>query len=152
MSSVSWEETKRKARERRIAAGLSVRTAEEKQAAMDRLAAEVRAYQLAEVRRDQALTQRDVALVMGVSAPRVSAIEHGEVDRIALQLDRLHVDVQHGESCHRVRYQGCKRLSCCPPFGGQHDLRIEQDGAHESSTRPGLGPFGRSDGVYVSSC
>ncbi|MEV5488019.1 transcriptional regulator [Streptomyces bobili] len=81
MSSVGWEETKRKARERRVAAGLPVRTAEEKQAAMDRLAAEVRAYQLAEARGDQALTQCDVALAMRASPPRVSAIEHGEVDR-----------------------------------------------------------------------
>ncbi|MEU1787762.1 hypothetical protein ABZ553_18130 [Streptomyces sparsogenes] len=37
MSTVSWEETKRKARERREAAGLPVRSAKEKQAAMDRL-------------------------------------------------------------------------------------------------------------------
>ncbi|WP_425385632.1 XRE family transcriptional regulator [Streptomyces marokkonensis] len=48
---------------------------------MDRLTAEVRAHKLAEVRREQALTQRQVAASMGVSAPRVSAIEHGELDR-----------------------------------------------------------------------
>ncbi|WP_329028645.1 XRE family transcriptional regulator [Streptomyces sp. NBC_01423] len=96
MSSVSWEETKRKARERRIAAGLPVRTAEEKQAAMDRLAAEVRAYQLAAVRRDQALTQRDVAGLMGVSAPRVSAIEHGEVDRTEVATLRSYVEALGG--------------------------------------------------------
>ena len=96
MSSVSWEETKRKARERRMAAGLPVRTAEEKQAALDRLAAEVRAYQLAEVRRDQALTQRDVAAVMGVSAPRVSSIEHGEVDRTEVATLRSYVEALGG--------------------------------------------------------
>ncbi|MCX5526267.1 helix-turn-helix domain-containing protein [Streptomyces bobili] len=92
----SWEETKRKARERRIAAGLPVPTAEEKQAATDRLAAEVRAYQLAEVRRDQALTQRDVAMAMGVSAPRVSAIEHGEVDRTEVATLRSYVEALGG--------------------------------------------------------
>lgn len=42
MSAVSWEETKRKPRERRAAAGLPVRSAQEKQAAMDRLTAEDR--------------------------------------------------------------------------------------------------------------
>ncbi|MFF4486871.1 hypothetical protein ACFY0F_10300 [Streptomyces sp. NPDC001544] len=47
MSTVSWEETKRKARERRAVAGLPVRSALEKQAVMDRLTAEVRAYKLA---------------------------------------------------------------------------------------------------------
>ncbi len=36
MSTVSWEETKRKARERRAASGLLVRSPQEKQAAMDR--------------------------------------------------------------------------------------------------------------------
>ncbi len=39
MSSVNWEEAKRQVRERRTAAGLPVRSAEEKRAAMDRLAA-----------------------------------------------------------------------------------------------------------------
>ncbi|MGW1033828.1 hypothetical protein ACWD4Z_16725 [Streptomyces antibioticus] len=47
MSTVSWEEAKRKARERRAAAGLPVRSAQEKEAAMDRLTAEVRAHKLA---------------------------------------------------------------------------------------------------------
>ncbi|MFQ3562350.1 hypothetical protein QZN11_36880 [Streptomyces gramineus] len=71
MSAVSWEETKRKAHERRAAAGLPVRSAQEKQAAMDRLTAEVRAHKLAEVRREQALTQHQVAASMGISAPWV---------------------------------------------------------------------------------
>lgn len=47
MSTVSWEKTKRKARERREYAGLPVRSAQEKQAAMNRMAAEVRAHKLA---------------------------------------------------------------------------------------------------------
>ncbi|MEU6227295.1 hypothetical protein [Streptomyces sp. NPDC047042] len=46
MSTVTWEETKRKARERREAAGLPVRSAQEKQAAMNRLTAEARAHTL----------------------------------------------------------------------------------------------------------
>lgn len=96
MTTVGWEETKRKVRERREAAGLPVRSAEQKQAAMDRLVAEVRAYKLAEIRREQALTQRDVAASMGVSAPRVSAIEHGEVDRAEVSTLRSYVEALGG--------------------------------------------------------
>ncbi|MEV7036104.1 XRE family transcriptional regulator [Streptomyces sp. NPDC093272] len=96
MSAVSWEETKRKARERRAAAGLPVRSAQEKQAAMDRLTAEVRAHKLAEVRREQALTQRQVAASMGVSAPRVSAIEHGDLDRAEVATLRAYVEALGG--------------------------------------------------------
>ncbi|OMI39000.1 XRE family transcriptional regulator [Streptomyces sparsogenes] len=96
MSTVSWEEAKRRARERREAAGLPTRSAEEKQAAMDRLTAEVRAHKLAEVRREQALTQRQVAASMGVSAPRVSAIEHGELDRAELATIRSYVEALGG--------------------------------------------------------
>ena len=96
MSTVSWEETKRRARERRTAHGLPVRSSEEKQEAMDRLAAEVRAYRLAEIRREQSLTQRDVATVMGVSAPRVSAIEHGEIDSTEVATLRSYVQALGG--------------------------------------------------------
>lgn len=63
---------------------------------MDRLPAEVRAHQLAEIRREQALTQRDVAETMGVSPPRVSAIEHGEVERVAVSTLRSYVEALGG--------------------------------------------------------
>ena len=96
MSTVGWEETKRRARMRREAAGLPVRSAQEKQEAMDRMAAEVRAHKLAEVRREQALTQRQVAASMGVSAPRVSAIEHGDLDRAELATLRAYVEALGG--------------------------------------------------------
>ncbi|MGS2589402.1 XRE family transcriptional regulator [Streptomyces hebeiensis] len=99
MSTVSWEETRRKARERRAAAGLPVRSAEEKRAAMDRLTAEVRAHKLAEVRREQALPQRQVAASMGVSAPRVSTIEHGALDRAEVATLRAYVEAL----CGRLR-------------------------------------------------
>ncbi|MFB7463216.1 XRE family transcriptional regulator [Streptomyces sp. NPDC056224] len=96
MSAVGWEEAKRRARERRAAAGLPVRSPEEKQAAMDRLMAEVRAYRLAEIRQEQALTQKDVAQTMGVSAPRVSAIENGEADRTEVATLRSYVEALGG--------------------------------------------------------
>lgn len=54
-------------------------------AAEDELRAEVRAYQLAEVRKARHLTQRQVACEMGVSTARVSQIEHGQVDRAAIR-------------------------------------------------------------------
>jgi DNA-binding XRE family transcriptional regulator len=96
MSTVGWEETKRAMRARREAAGLPVRSAEEKQADMERLRAEIRAYRLAEIRREQSLTQKDVAMSMGVSAPRVSAIEHGEADRTEVATLRAYVEALGG--------------------------------------------------------
>ncbi|MCT2589444.1 hypothetical protein LHJ74_05780 [Streptomyces sp. N2-109] len=45
MSTVRWEGVKRRAQERRVALGLPVRTAEEKQAAMGRLHAKLRREQ-----------------------------------------------------------------------------------------------------------
>ncbi|WP_210581615.1 XRE family transcriptional regulator [Streptomyces sp. GESEQ-4] len=97
MSTVSWEEVKRRVEEQRRAAGLPVRTAEEKRADMDRLYAEIRAYKLAELRRDQDLTQREIADSMGVSTPRISAIEHGEIDRTEVATLRSYVRALGGE-------------------------------------------------------
>jgi predicted XRE-type DNA-binding protein len=51
----------------------------------DQLRAEVRAYQLAEIRRARHLTQRQVADEMGVTTARVSQIEHGQVERAAIR-------------------------------------------------------------------
>lgn len=96
MSTVGWEGTRRKVRERREAAGLPVRSPEEKKAAMDRLTAEIHAYRLAEIRREQSLTQKDVAKTMGVSAPRVSAIEHGEAGRTEVATLRSYVEALGG--------------------------------------------------------
>lgn len=53
----------------------------------DRLLAQVRAHRLAEIRKRQGLTQRDVAAAMGVSAGRVSQIEAGDISGIDV-LDR----------------------------------------------------------------
>ncbi|MET8383759.1 XRE family transcriptional regulator [Streptosporangium canum] len=96
MSAANWDEVKQRARTRRQASGLPVRSETEKSTAMERLAAEVRAHKLAEIRREQGLTQRDIASTMGVSGPRVSAIEHGEVDRVEVATLRSYVEALGG--------------------------------------------------------
>ena len=53
----------------------------------ERLLGQVRAHRLAEIRKRQGLTQRDVAAAMGVSAGRVSQIEAGDISGIDV-LDR----------------------------------------------------------------
>ena len=57
------------------------------EAGRDRLLAQVRAHRLAEIRKRQGLTQRDVAAAMGVSVGRVSQIEAGDISGIDV-LDR----------------------------------------------------------------
>ncbi|MEU9074715.1 XRE family transcriptional regulator [Kitasatospora sp. NPDC048538] len=44
--------------------------------------AQIRGYELAELRRGNGLTQKEVAGLMGVSQARVSQIEHGQVDSL----------------------------------------------------------------------
>jgi len=51
------------------------------------LLARVRGHNLAEVRRRQHLTQREVAQTMGVSVGRISQIEHGDLSGLDV-LDR----------------------------------------------------------------
>lgn len=59
--------------------------------------AEVRAYQLAEMRRKQGLTQKDVAAAMQVSQSRVSRIEHGNLDRSEVATLRAYVEALGGK-------------------------------------------------------
>jgi DNA-binding XRE family transcriptional regulator len=54
----------------------------EVEAGARRLLAEARGHQLAEVRKQHGLTQKDIAGAMGVSIARVSQIEHGDVTSI----------------------------------------------------------------------
>ncbi|MET9179501.1 XRE family transcriptional regulator [Kitasatospora aureofaciens] len=44
--------------------------------------AQIRGYELAELRRKAGLTQKHVAELLGVSQARVSQIEHGQVDSL----------------------------------------------------------------------
>jgi len=53
-------------------------------------------YQLSELRKQQGLTQQQVAVGMGVSQRRVSAIERGEVDHSELATLRAYVQALGG--------------------------------------------------------
>ncbi|WP_326551535.1 XRE family transcriptional regulator [Micromonospora sp. NBC_01813] len=96
MSTVSWEEAKRRAAEVRRAAGHPVRTDAERAAGQRRLDDEIHAYRLAEVRRNRALTQREVAEAMGVTGPRVSDVERGNLDVVSVSVLRAYVEALGG--------------------------------------------------------
>jgi DNA-binding XRE family transcriptional regulator len=57
----------------------------------------VRAWHLAQVRAEQDRTQADVAQVMGVKQPRVSAIERGELGTVTLSTLRAYVHALGGK-------------------------------------------------------
>lgn len=61
-----------------------------------KLDAEVRAYRLAEIRRDQELTQSEVAQIIGITQPNVSRLEKGELDSAALSTIRAYVEALGG--------------------------------------------------------
>jgi hypothetical protein len=64
MTTVSWDEVKRRAEQVRVAAGHSACTEADRAAGQRRLDDEIHAYRLAEVRWNRVLTQREVAEVM----------------------------------------------------------------------------------------
>jgi predicted XRE-type DNA-binding protein len=57
---------------------------EEVRAAEEQRRDEIRSYGLAEIRKSRHLTQQQVAVQMGVTAARVSQIEHGQLDRAVI--------------------------------------------------------------------
>lgn len=57
----------------------------------------IRAWHLAQVRTEQDRTQEDVARDMGVTQPRVSAIERGELDSVTLSTLRAYVGALGGK-------------------------------------------------------
>jgi DNA-binding Xre family transcriptional regulator len=57
----------------------------------------VRAWHLAQVRAEQDRTQSDLAETMGVSQPRVSALERGELDTVTLSTLRAYVNALGGK-------------------------------------------------------
>jgi predicted XRE-type DNA-binding protein len=96
MKTVKWEDAKRRAEETRRAAGHPVRSADERAAGQRRLDDEIHAFRLAEVRRNRALTQREVADAMGVSGPRVSDVERGRLDVVSVSVLRSYVEALGG--------------------------------------------------------
>jgi len=97
MAAVSWEETKRQAAEVRRAAGVPERSAAERAAAKQSLRDAIQAYRLADLRRGQSLTQAEVAEIMGVSGPRVSEVERGDVEHVTVATLRAYVRALGGE-------------------------------------------------------
>jgi predicted XRE-type DNA-binding protein len=57
----------------------------------------VRAWHLAQVRSEQDKTQTELATVMGVTQPRVSALERGELDSVTLSTLRAYVRALGGK-------------------------------------------------------
>ncbi|MGK5446551.1 XRE family transcriptional regulator [Streptomyces radiopugnans] len=60
------------------------------------MASEARAYRLAQIRKERALRQADVAAAMGVRQPRVSQIENGEIDATEIATLRSYVEALGG--------------------------------------------------------
>lgn len=58
---------------------------------------EIRAYQLAEIRKGQGTSQEEVAEAMGVSQSRVSRIERGEIGRSELNTIKEYVRALGGK-------------------------------------------------------
>jgi transcriptional regulator with XRE-family HTH domain len=63
----------------------------------ERMRAEQRAYRLAEIRKQQGLTQTDVAAAMHVSQRRVSAVERGDLSRTELGTVASYVEAIGGK-------------------------------------------------------
>ncbi|MCO6010908.1 helix-turn-helix domain-containing protein [Actinoallomurus purpureus] len=90
-----WEDVKREAARIRKEQGREF-TDEMRTAIRQQMLDEIHAYQLAEIRRRQSRTQREVAAAMGVSAPRVSAIEHGDMNKVEVATLRSYVEALGG--------------------------------------------------------
>jgi predicted XRE-type DNA-binding protein len=68
-------------------------------ASREKLDAEVRAYRLAEIRKEQDLTQAEVADIIGITQPNVSRLESGGLDSAALSTVRAYVEALGGKLC-----------------------------------------------------
>ncbi|HET9170761.1 MAG TPA: helix-turn-helix transcriptional regulator [Actinospica sp.] len=72
------------------------RTAEEEQAAKAKLEAHIRAHRLAEIRREQHLTQVEVAEAMGTVQHNLCRIERGEPGSAEIDVIRRYVEALGG--------------------------------------------------------
>jgi predicted transcriptional regulator len=70
---------------------------EEVTEAKSHLEDQIRAYLLAEVRKDQHVTQVEIARRLGVGQPRISQIERGNLDRAELSTLRAYVEALGGQ-------------------------------------------------------
>jgi predicted XRE-type DNA-binding protein len=93
---ITWDEAKRRAEATRLAAGHPIRTEADRAAGQRHLDDEIRAWHLADVRRNRSLTQREVADAMGVSGPRVSDVERGKLDVVSIAVLRAYVEALGG--------------------------------------------------------
>lgn len=62
----------------------------------EKLDSEVRAYRLAEIRKEHDLTQSEPADIIGVTQPNVSRLESGALDTAALATIRAYVEALGG--------------------------------------------------------
>ena len=71
---------------------------DDKQAAehRSRLEGAVRAHRLAEVRKAQGVSQKDIADAMGISQPRISKIERGDIANSELRTLRSYIEALGG--------------------------------------------------------
>lgn len=90
-----WGDVKSAARESREAAG-TARTAEQERVAKEKLEAHIRAHRLAEIRREQHLTQVEVAEAMGTVQHNVSRLERGELGAAEIDTIRRYVEALGG--------------------------------------------------------
>jgi predicted XRE-type DNA-binding protein len=85
---VSWEEAKRRAHEIDPTWDSSDRVAARDES-RERMRAEQRGHQLAELRKQSGVTQNQIAELMEVSQARVSQIEHGKITSMDLVRDYI---------------------------------------------------------------
>jgi predicted XRE-type DNA-binding protein len=76
-----------------VAAGLNER---EPARGGSELEEQIRAHLLADVRKDQQVTQVEIARRLGVGQPRISQLERGDLDRAELSTLRAYVEALGG--------------------------------------------------------
>lgn len=91
----SWKDVKAEKERRDEAKGRDVDTAR-RQAAMT-TGAYVLGHRLADLRERAGLSQEDLGKRMGVSQPRISQLEHGDLDQMELDTIRRYVQALGGE-------------------------------------------------------
>lgn len=81
-------------------------TDEEMAVADKATASYVQAWELAEVRKAQGRSQRRLASTMGVSQPRVSAIENGDLEKVSVSILRAYAEALGGKLRVSVEFDG----------------------------------------------